>query len=50
MKDRARLFHEKKKKLHKKLKTDKSLTEEERKKLRKRLSRMGKGSAWTVRG
>jgi len=50
MKDRPRLFQEKKEKLHKKLKTDKSLTEEERKKLRKRLSRMGKGSVWTIRG
>ena len=50
MKDRPRLFKKKKKKLHKKLETDKSLTEEERKKLRKRLSRMGKGSVWTIRG
>ena len=50
MKDRPRLFKEKKKKLQKKLETDKNLTEEERKKLRKRLSRMGKGSVWTIRG
>ena len=50
MKDRPRLFKEKKKKLQKKLETDKNLTEEERKKLRKRLSRMGKGSVRTIRG
>ena len=50
MKDRPRLFKKKKKKLHKKLETDKSLTEEERKKLRKRLSRMGKGSVSSVSG
>ena len=50
MKDRPRLFKEKKKKLQKKLETDKNLTEEERKKLRKRISRMGKGSVRTIRG
>ena len=50
MKDRPRLFKEKKKKLQKKLETDKNLTEEERKKLRKRLSRMGKGSVSSVSG
>ena len=50
MKERAKLFHIRKKKLHEKLKTDQNLTSEERKKLTKKLSRMDKGSIRTVRG
>tara|TARA_Y100000992_G_scaffold206968_1_gene141670 strand:- start:748 stop:921 length:174 start_codon:yes stop_codon:yes gene_type:complete len=50
MKERAKLFHVRKKKLQEKLKTDQNLTSEERKKLTKKLSRMGKGSIRTVRG
>lgn len=50
MKERAKLFQVRKKKLQEKLKTDQNLTSEERKKLTKKLSRMGKGSIRTVRG
>ena len=50
MKDRPKLFKKKQAQLRKKLQTDKSLTEEERKKLLDRYFRMGKGSVRTIRG
>jgi F0F1-type ATP synthase delta subunit len=50
IKERNRLFHKKRQALANKIKTDKSLSDQERKKFRKKLSKMGKGSVWTVRG
>ena len=50
LKDRPKLFRKKREKWRKKLKTDESLTQEERKKLLDRYFRMGKGSIRAIRG
>jgi|TARA_B110000263_G_scaffold173538_1_gene151449 hypothetical protein len=50
IKDRDKKFKRKRNQLKNKIRTDESLSPDEKKKLKKRLSRMGKGSVRTISG